>query len=61
MKIVGDGSIKIINSTLNTKYLKDLVSKYSPSRVFNLHIGTILNCETIVNQCIECNNKNELT
>ena len=61
MKIVGDGSIKIINSTLNTKYLKDLVSKYSLSRVFNLHIGTIFNCETIVRKYNECNNKDELT
>ena len=27
----------------------------------NIHIGTVLNCETIVNQCIEYNNKDELT
>ena len=33
------------------KYLKAFGSRYSPSREFNLHIGTILNCETIIRKC----------
>ena len=37
--------------------LRGLVSIYSLSRVFNLNIGTVLNCETIVRKCIEWNNK----
>ena len=44
---------------LQTKYLIDLESPSSLTRIFNLHIGTILNCETIVTKCIEFNKEAE--
>ena len=48
MNFVSDGSREKINCRFTTKYLIDLESPSSLTRVFNLHIGTILNCLAFV-------------
>ena len=55
MQFVSDGFREKINkSWLTIKLLIDLAPS-SPSREFNLHIGSVLNCLAFVSKCNECN------